>query len=57
MWNTALTINSLVWVMLGTFLVYSIGPLFLLGEWHQFVYTAILWVVCTFAGAFMATQN
>jgi hypothetical protein len=57
MWNAALAINSLIWAVLGIFLVYSAGTLVLEGAWHQFLYAALLWAASCFSGAAIATQN
>jgi len=43
MWGTAMTINTCVWAVLGVFLVYSTGTLFLHGDVHQFFLALLLW--------------
>ena len=50
MWTTALGINTIIWSILGVFLVYSTGTLFLQGAWHQFLLAALLWGISCFAG-------
>ena len=43
MWGTAMTINACVWTLLGVYLVYSTGLLFLNGDFHQFFFALLLW--------------
>ena len=43
MWGTAMFIGSIVWALLGIFLVYSTGTLFLQGNFHQFFLAVLLW--------------
>ena len=43
MWTIAVFIGSIVWAVLGVFLVYSTGTLFLQGNFHQFFIAALLW--------------
>lgn len=55
-WSTALGINTCIWVVLGTLLVYSFGTLILFGAWHQFLWVLILFALCNCAMVAMATQ-
>ena len=43
MWSIAMTVNTAVWCVLGVFLVYSTGLLFLEGNFHQFFLALLLW--------------
>ncbi len=45
MWSTVLGINTCIWVVLGIFLVYSIGTLFLQGAWHQFLFAVVMFTL------------
>ena len=56
MWDKALGINTCVWVLLGIYLVYSTGTLFLHGDVHQFLFAALLWGLSNLSGVIFATQ-
>jgi len=47
MWSTILLINSIIFALASTYLVYSIGAAILLLDWKPFVITLI---VCIFLG-------
>lgn len=57
MWNTALGINTCVWVALGIFLVYSTGTLVLQGAWHQFLLAALLFALVNISTVMIAVLN
>ena len=51
-----MTINTGLWILLGIYLVYSTGVLFLHGDWHQFLLAALLWGLSNVSGVIFATQ-
>ena len=56
MWSIAMTINTCIWVLLGTLTVYYAGAAILHGEWRAFVLVALLWVFSNFTEVIFATQ-
>lgn len=49
MWSTALLVASVIWALLGVFVVYSGGTLVLFGAWHQLLLSIVLWTFSTLA--------
>ena len=56
MWAIAMTVNTCVWILLGIWLVYCTGLLFLEGDWRLFVFVAILWGLSNITEIIFATQ-
>lgn len=49
MWSMAMTVASVAWILMGVYLVYSTGTLFILGNYHQFFLALLLWILCNIA--------
>jgi hypothetical protein len=56
MWENAMTVGSILWVLVGTYLVYAFGMMILHGAWHAFVFATILFFLCMLEVAITATQ-
>lgn len=56
MWQVAMTINTVIWSLLGIYLVYCTGIALIDGEWRQFVLVGLLWLFSNFTEVIFATQ-
>lgn len=56
MWAIAMTVNTCAWILLGILLVYCAGTAVLYGEWHRFVFVALLWGFSNLTEIIFATQ-
>jgi hypothetical protein len=55
MWETALLINSCIWISVATFLIYALGVALLLeGSWKQFGLALLVFVLLCFTQLVMA---
>lgn len=56
MWAIAMTVNTVVWILLGILVVYFAGTAILEGEWRRFIFVFILWVLSNATEVIFATQ-
>jgi len=56
MWAAAMTINTVIWILLGIAVIYCFGTAILHGEWDRFVFVVMLWILSNFTEVVFAIR-